>query len=146
MIADIGYRNKFNHTNWGIGIQYKHIIPFHLMLSTDIIAYVPDNGGTGLDVGVNLQYRLNLHKNMTIYPFVGGVASNHLFGTGDLPDSDSDGLRVTDFGFIFGIGAEYNISRRDFVNIDFKYNLIDKGKHAWYEDYGLVRVGYGFRF
>jgi opacity protein-like surface antigen len=60
--------------------------------------------------------------------------------------AEPDRRNQTEFGFSVGLGAEYNVDKKNFVNLDFRYNLIDKEKPAWYTDYGLIRVGYGFRF
>ncbi len=140
LIVDMGYRTEFDKANWGIGAQYKYTLPHHLRLAADVMAYIPEDSDYGLDVGVSLQYRLNVYKELYCYPFLGAIMSNHSFSAIPNPRNQSE------FGFSFGLGAEYNVNKKSFVNLDFRYSLIDKEKPAWYKDYGLIRVGYGFRF
>lgn len=139
-IVDFGYRNRFETTNWGMGLQYKYSLPSNLKLVTDVMAYFPQDSDFGLDVGLNLQYYLNACQNLYIYPFVGGIMSNHSFS------AEPDARNQTEFGVNLGLGFQYNVSAKGFFNLDFRYNLIDKEEPAWYTNYGLFRFGYGFRF
>jgi hypothetical protein len=43
IIVDLGYRTKFDNTNWGIGAQYKYALPLNLRLATDFVAYIPED-------------------------------------------------------------------------------------------------------
>ncbi len=140
LIIDLAHRNKLDYANWGIGLQYKYSLPVNFRVAADWVAYFPDNSNSGLDVGINLQYQLHVYNNLSIYPFIGGMISDHLFS--GIPNS----VKQTGFSFSFGIGAEYNLSKSGFINFDYRYNLIDKEKYAGYTDYSLIRLGYGFRF
>lgn len=140
LIMDLAYRNKFNYTNWGVGLQYKYNLPANFRAATDFVAYFPEESSFGLDFGINLQYQLHVCNNLSIYPFVGGIMSNHSFS--GIPNN----VNETGFGLSFGAGVEYNVSKKGFLNFDYRYNLIDKKKNAWYTDYSLIRIGYGVRF
>jgi opacity protein-like surface antigen len=140
LILDLGYRTEFDYADWGIGAQYKYDLPHNLRIATDLLAYIPGEDYFGLDLGVNLQYHINVYKNLYCYPLLGVIMSNHSFS------ADPNRRNQSELGFNFGLGAEYYISKTNFVNLDFRYNLIDKDKPAWYKDYGLVRIGYGFKF
>ncbi len=140
LIIDLAHRYKLDYANWGIGLQYKYSLPANFRVAGDWVAYFPDNSNSGLDVGVNLQYQLRIYNNLSIYPFIGGVISNHLFS--GIPNS----VKQNGFCLSFGVGAEYNVSKNGFVNFDYRYNLIDKEKYTGYTDYSLMRLGYGFRF
>lgn len=140
LIIDAGYRNKFDYTNWGIGLQYKYNLPLNLRVAADVMGYIPEESDFGLDIGVNIQYKLPIQKNLSVYPFAGVIISNHSFS------ADPNARNQTEFGVSLGFGAEYNVSKSGFINIDYRYNLIHKEKPAWYRDYSLIRLGYGFRF
>lgn len=138
-IIDLGYRTKFDNANWGMGGQFKYNLPYNLRAAADVMAYFPQNSDLGLDVGLNLQYLLKFDR-VGLYPVIGIVMSSHSFS------AEPNSRDVTDFGLSLGAGAEFNLSRRSFINIDYKYYLINKDRPFWYTDYANIRIGYGFRF
>ncbi|MDU1891892.1 MAG: outer membrane beta-barrel protein [Dysgonomonas sp.] len=140
VVIDLAYRTKFEYTNWGIGGQFRYNLPHNLRLAGELTAYFPEESDVGLDVGVNLQYTFHLNEKITLYPLVGAIMSNHSFS------AEPNSRNQTEFGVAMGAGAEYNFGRKSFINLDYKYYLIDKEKPSWYRDYAVIKLGYGFRF
>jgi len=140
VIIDLVYRTKMESSNWGIGGQYKYNLPYNFRAAADIMAYIPEDSNLGLDAVLNLQYNLIIFEKIGINPSVGVIISNHSFS------ADPENRKVSDFGLSIGGSAEYNLSRRNFINIDYKYFLINKDKPYWYRDYSTIKIGYGFRF
>jgi len=140
VVIDVGYRNKIDYANWGLGAQFRYSIIKDFRLASDIIAYIPDDSNLGLDVGVSAQYLIHLHERVSVYPVAGMIISNHSFS------ADPDNRKLTELGFNFGVGAEFNISSKGFINVDLRYSLINREKPQWYDNYGIIRLGYGFRF
>ena len=140
VVIDLGYRNKTDNAKWGLGAQYKYKLPYNLRVAADFIFYLPKESTTGLDISVNAQYLLNIKKDITLYPIAGIVMSNHSFS------AEPYNRHITDLGLETGLGGEFYLSKSSFINAEFKYLFIDKEKPAWYRDYGIFRVGYGFSF
>lgn len=140
VIVDLGYRTNPDEANWGIGAQYKYIFPFNLRLGVGVMAYMPEDSNFGLDLNLDLQYLAKLNDRVGLYPIIGFLISNHDFS------AEPNSRKQTDFGFGVGGGVEYNLTRKSFLNLECKYHFIKIEKPAWYDDYALIRLGYGFRF
>lgn len=140
IVIDLGYRTKFDNTKWGMGSQYKFSLNKNFRIASDFMLYIPEDSDFGLDVGLNIQYVINPVNNLSFYPLVGGIMSNHHFS------ADGGDRNQSEFGMALGAGAEYYVSRRGFISADWRYHLIDKEKPNWYRDYGVIRLGYGFKF
>ncbi|SHF51395.1 outer membrane beta-barrel protein [Dysgonomonas macrotermitis] len=139
LTVDLGYRNKSDRANWGIGTQFKYTLVKDFRLGADAMIYIPEDSYMGLDIGVNAQYLIHLQERLLVYPVAGLIISNHRF------PSDPKARHVTGLGFSFGLGGEFYLSQKYFINADLRYSLIDKDKPHWYKDYALFRVGLGFR-
>ena len=79
VVVDVGYRTALDDANWGIGAQYKHILPFNLRLGVGAMAYIPEDNNFGLDLNLDLQYLVKLNDRVGLYPLVGFLISNHDF-------------------------------------------------------------------
>jgi len=140
IVIDLNYRTEIRDSKWGIGGQFKYSLTSDIRLSSDVSAFVFNERDIGLDAGLNVQYLLSLNNMVIVYPFAGFMISNHSFS------ADPNRRNVTDPGMNIGGGIELNCGRKSFINIDFRYNFISKDKPRWYENYALLRMGYGFRF
>jgi len=142
-ILDLNYRmmeGGHNLPDWGIGGQFTYSFTKNFRLAADFSAYFPDDSNNSLDISVNAQYVLPVSGHFAVYPFAGAIISNNSFS------ADPNNRNVTDYGFNIGAGLEYNFSAKSFLNFDFRYAFLDKEKPAWYDNYGIFRLGYGFRF
>lgn len=139
IIIDLGYRTKFEETKWGVGGQFKYQLFNNFRLATDLTYYFIEKNNLGLDIGVTAQYLLPLHDKLSIYPIAGVIISNHSF------DAIPNSYKYTDLGLSIGGGSEFNIAKNKFINAEFKYYFLNKEKQE-YRDYGIIKIGYGFRF
>lgn len=122
VVIDIGCRNKMENASWGIGGQFRYSLFKDFRLASDVIAYFPQDGNFGLDVGLNVQYLFRILPKVSVYPVAGLIISNHSLS------AEPNARNMTDSGFSFGLGAELNIFPKGFINADCRYSIISKEK------------------
>lgn len=140
VVIDMNYRTKVDESNWGIGAQYKYCLPYDFRIAANAVAYIPEDSSFGLDLGMNLQYVISANRLMAFYPMVGLIVSNQILS------AEPNNRNLTDFGLSVGGGVEFNLTKRGFLNIDYKYYFLSKDEPYWYRDYANISIGYGFRF
>ncbi|WP_165040629.1 porin family protein [Dysgonomonas sp. ZJ709] len=118
---------------FGVGVEGRYSIMENVRIAPEVTFFFPKNHTMGLDVNVNAHYVLPLQDGFSIYPLAGFAMINNRYS------NDGNSNSNTDFGFNLGAGAEYSISPKNFLNLDFKYTFTD-------HDFGVIMLGYGFRF
>lgn len=140
LVFGLGYRTKIDDAKFGIGINYRYSLPYNIRLATNVTGYFPTDSNFGLDLSLSAHYLVKAADNFTVYPIVGVVASNHNFS------AEPNNRNLTDFGCNLGLGAEFDLSARRFVNFEFNQLLLKKEKPEWYSNYSILSLGYGIRF
>lgn len=119
---------------FGIGAEVRFDLPSNFRIAPDVMFFFPKNHTTGLDINVNAHYLLKINdERFALYPLAGINMSNNRVSYKGFSDS------FTEFGFNLGIGGEYNLDSKSFLNAEFRYTFND-----W--DYAQFSVGYGLRF
>lgn len=140
LVFDLNYRSKIDDAKYGIGANYRYSLPYNIRLAANVTAYIPSDSNLGLDISINGHYLVNIIDNFRLYPVIGVVASNHSFSA--VPNNRN----ITDLGCNLGLGAEFDLSDRGFLNFEFNQLLLKKEKPEWYSNYAIFSIGYGIRF
>jgi outer membrane protein X len=127
----LGYATE--RKQFGVGAQVRLGLTDALRIAPDAILFLPKNHTVGLDFNANLEYDIRLQSNVGLYPLIGLSMANTRFSY------RGDSYGNTDFGINLGAGVDYDISKSNYLNVEFRYTFND-----W--DYASLFVGYGFKF
>ena len=125
--------------------QGRYNLTNHVRLAPDLMFFFPKNKVTGFDIDVNAHYVFNLHEdNLSLYPLAGFNLQNNFQGKQTIKGDDGkettlDSHSSTNFGFNLGAGLTYNLDKRNFLNVEYKYVF---GK----DNNSVIAFGWGYRF
>lgn len=149
ILGKLGYQSDFKRFGIEVGGRYG-IIP-NLRVAPAVSFWIPKNDCLGFNVDLNAQYTFAIPQTtIDVYPLAGLNMSNNSL---DIKGFDGfeglegwDEIKVegknykwTDWGFNLGFGADYYLTKDDYLNVEFKYTF---GNH----DFATIMVGYGYKF
>ena len=143
LLGNFGYQTDFKRVM--IGAQGRYNLTNHVRLAPDLMFFFPKNKVTGFDIDVNAHYVFNLHEdNLSLYPLAGFNLQNNFQGKQTIKGDDGkettlDSQSSTNFGFNLGAGLTYNLDKRNFLNVEYKYVF---GK----DNNSVIAFGWGYRF
>ena len=119
-------------TNFGIGAKFQYNVTKPIRLEADVDYWFKDKGMDVFDVSANVHYLFNIGDKLSVYPLVGIGYGRVGFGgfsfdDDDFFDFDDDyegGASANRFLLNVGVGAEYALSSRFSVGLEFKYQYM----------------------
>lgn len=142
LLGNFGYQTDFKRVM--LGIQGRYHLTDHFRLAPDLMFFFPKDKTTGLDVDVNAHYVFNLSEDrLALYPLAGFNLQNNFQGERTVKGREGEvtleSKNSTNFGFNVGGGLTYDLSSRNFLNVEYKYVF---GK----DNSSVIAFGWGYRF
>lgn len=131
LLGKVGYQSDFDRL--GLGAEGRIGLTEQFRLAPSLMLMIPNDNVLGLEVDVNLQYVFPIQgTTLDIYPTMGFNMDNNRF------KKDSFKRKWTKWGYNLGAGADYYLSKDDFLNFELQY--------TFGPDFARVMIGYGYKF
>ncbi|MDR1169324.1 MAG: outer membrane beta-barrel protein [Prevotellaceae bacterium] len=138
-------------TNAGIGAEFQYNIINPVRLEGSLTCFFPKKRRVSdssksyfsiWDAGVNGHYLFHLNSRLTVYPLAGAgllITKNSIKADGEWERRGSSAV-TSEFGLNLGGGADYNLTKRLFLNAEVKYRIGNLWSRL------LVSAGVAYRF
>lgn len=132
LLGKVGYQSDFDRL--GLGAEARIGLTEQFRIAPSMMFMIPNDNVLGLEVDANLQYVFPIQgTTLDIYPTMGFNMNNNRFS--------KDGFKKrkwTKWGYNLGAGADYYLSKDDFLNFELQY--------TFGPDFARVMIGYGYKF
>lgn len=133
LLGKFGYHYGDPGDRLGIGAEARVAITDPIKIVSSMTYMFTHQDVKGFDVNVNAIYSFPIQDTqLQLYPLVGINMDNNRWS------KNGNSRSWTKWGANIGGGADYYVSRYNFVNIEIQYTLI--------RDYAKMMIGFGHRF
>ena len=131
LLGKVGYQSDYDRL--GIGGDARFGLTDQIRLVPSLTFMIPNKNIMGLEADLNLQYVFPIAgTTLDLYPMTGFNIDNNRFS------KNGFSRKWTKWGYNIGAGADYYLSKDDFLNFELQYTI---GR-----DFARIMVGYGYKF